>query len=48
MAQPVPDDADTLVELSYAQFGRSFFEAAVTTERVAEPVGDLAGQPVDG
>lgn len=47
MAHPAPDDADALVELSYAEFGRSFFDTAVTADRVAEAVADLAGRPID-
>jgi hypothetical protein len=48
MGEPArTDDADALVELSYAEFGRRFFTAAVTTERVTEAIADLAGRPID-
>ncbi|WP_089299811.1 hypothetical protein [Haloechinothrix alba] len=32
---------------SYARFGQEFFRHAVTVERIAESVGDLAGRPIE-
>jgi hypothetical protein len=46
MAEPA-HETDEPRELSYAEFGRRFFETAVTKERVLEAVGDVAGRPID-
>jgi hypothetical protein len=50
--QPVAEPAraeqyDEPAQLTYADFGRRFFETAVTRERVAKAVGDLAGRPIE-
>jgi hypothetical protein len=51
MAEPAQaderDKLDAPRQLDYAEFGRRFFEVAVTRERVLEAVGDLAGRPID-
>lgn len=42
-----PQDDDALQYLSYEQFGREFFERAVTEERVRQAARGLAGRPID-
>jgi len=41
------DDAAAPEYLSYEQFGRAFFERAVTEERVRQAARGLAGRPID-
>ena len=48
MAEPARvDQPSAQPYLSYADFGRRFFETAVTRERVIKAVGDLSGRPID-
>lgn len=48
MAEPArAEHFDEPAPLTYADFGRRFFETAVTRDRVAKAVGDLAGRPID-
>lgn len=46
-AEPVEDDAAPPSFVSYAEFGRRFFQLAVTRERVQHAVTGVAGRPID-
>src|ERR1700709_2710037 len=39
----MPDDAMTYEAMTYEEFGRRFFEIAVTEERVGAAIGQIAG-----
>ena len=48
MIAPEDDGPDRALEyLSYEQFGREFFERAVTEDRVRQAARGLAGRPID-